>query len=244
MESTDTTLVSPSRSGNSQLSLGNRLHVRVSVLGNELELTDERTDGKTNSVNIQELVSAFTGILKSTIEINPATSQNVIEKTKDNANTSDSQELKAELIRLKHLVQKFEGKNEQLKKLIHESKKENEQLKIRFRTATHMKAAEVAERFSQANAMQNETNHHGHESGTDSGDPYTPEQEPMEFELNSHIKEIDFLSLDDILGTDETVDFNSKMATKDLLDEDDNVDMEILNSGSRSVMIHPLLLKA
>jgi hypothetical protein len=67
---------------------------------------------------------------------------------------------------------------------------------------------------------------------------HTPEQKPMDFELNDHVKEIDFLSLDDILGNDEANGFTSKRAAKDLVDEDDNADMENSSSGSRLVWTH------
>jgi predicted RNase H-like nuclease (RuvC/YqgF family) len=239
MESTDATLVLASRTGNPQMLQSNRLHVRILVGGNELELTNERTDDKAESVNIQELISAFTGVLKETINTDLIKSRLDVENVKESDNGTEHQEVKTEIMRLKQLLQKFEGEIKHLRQLVQESKKENEELKIRFRSATHMKAAEVAQRYSRVSAVQSATNGRGFESITDSEEPYTPEQRPTEFAMNPQVKEIDFLSLDDILGNDDAVEIISKETTRDAAEEDDNTAMENSGSGSGTVGICP-----
>lgn len=239
MESADATLLLASRMGNAQIPLGNRLHVRVSVLGNELELTDERADDKTESVNIQELISAFTRVLKANTNTTPTITRLVAEKTQDAGISMGNQDNKIELTRLRQLVQKFEGEIKHLRLLLQESKKENEELKTRFRSATHMKAAEVAQRFSQVNIVQSATSGHTPESFTDSEEPYTPEQKSTDFVLNPQVKEIDFLSLDDILGNDNAVEITSNKTATDVAEEDGNTNKVNSGSGSGTVCIYP-----
>jgi hypothetical protein len=237
MESTDASLVLASRTGNPQMLQSNRLHVRILVGGNELELTNERADDKAESMNIQELIAAFTGVLKETTNTKPIKPRLVVENAKESDNSTEHQEVKTEIIRLKQLVQKFECEIKHLRQLLQESKKENEELKIRFRSATHMKAAEVAQRYSRVTVVQSATNGRGSESVTDSEEPYTPEQRPTKFVMNPQVKEIDFLSLDDILGNDDAVEITSKETARDAAEEDDNSAMENPGSGSGTVGI-------
>lgn len=184
---------------------GNRLHVRVSVHGNELELTDERADNETASVNVQELISAFTGVLEATANSTPVATQFIAVNPQNSGIHTENQDFRAEIMRLQQRVQKFEGEVTYLRQLLQDSKEENKALKIRFRAATHMKAAELAHQLSKVNTAHTATDGHGPEGTPGLVEPFTPEQRPMEFVMNPKVKEIDFLSLDDVLGKDDTL---------------------------------------
>ncbi len=216
---------------------GSRLHVRVSVHGSELELTDERADNTKASVNVQELISAFTGVLKTTVNTAPVNTRLIAGNAEDSGIINENQGFKAEIVRLRQCVQKFEGEVMHLRQLLQEAKKENEELMIRFRSATHMKAAEIAQRFSQVDVLQAARDGRGSEDLLDLVEPYTPEQNPKEVILNAQVKEIDFLSLDDILGHDHKIEVISKRTTKDVLEEDENAIMDDSGSGSRTVSV-------
>lgn len=235
MESTDATLALSSHTRQPNVIQGSRLHVRVSVRGNELELTDDRVDDKTASVNIQELISAFTGVLKATTNSNRTNA--FAGKADESVISTENQEFTVEVVHLRQLVQKLAYEVKHLRQLLQDSKNENEKLKFRFRSATHMKAAELAQRFPTLNIVQNATNGHEPESATGSEELDTPGQETMELMLDPQIKDIDFLNLDDILGNDDVFDITPKNKAKEFAEEDDSAVMENSIPGSRSVSL-------
>jgi len=230
MEDTHATVVPASRTGHLHISHGNRLHVRVSVHGNELELTDERADNKTASTNIQELISAFARALKATGNNTPVATHFVTENPQSSSICTETPEFKSEVMRLQQRVQKFEGEVMHLRQLLQNSKEENEVQKVRFRAVTHMKAEELAHKLSKINIVHNVADGYGLEGTSGLAEPFTPEQGPTEFALNSKVKEIDFLSLDDILGKDNASDFSSKRIDEDMPMGDSKVITN--NSGS------------
>jgi hypothetical protein len=229
MEGTDATIVPASRQGNLHMHQGNRLHVRVAVHGNELELTDERADNKPASINVQELISAFTGVLKATANTTPVTTQYIAGNHENSGIRTESQEFKAEIMQIQQRVQKFESEITHLQQLLQKSKKENEDLRVRFRAATHMKAAELAQQLAKINTVHNATDAHGPQIIPSLVEPFTPEQKPTEFILNSKVKEIDFLSLDDVLGKDDAIFVPS---AEEMSKKEDKV---IITNNSRSV---------
>jgi hypothetical protein len=230
MEGTDATVVPASRTGHLHISQGNRLHIRVSVPGNELELTDERADNKTASTNVQELISAFTGVLKATGNNAPVATHFTARNPQNSCICTENPEFKAEVMRLQQRVQKFEGEVMHLRQLLQNSKEENKALKFRFRAATHMKAAELAHKLSKMNTVHTVTDGHRPEATPGLVEPFMPGQRPTEFVLNPKVKEIDFLSLDDILGKDNATDLSSKRTAEDMSKGDSKVVTN--NSGS------------
>jgi hypothetical protein len=216
MEGTDATVVPASRTGNLHIPHGNRRHIRVSVHGNELELTDERVDNNAAPINVHEIISAFTGVLKATANSTPIDTRIIAGNLNDSGYSTQNQEFKAEIMRLQQLVRKREGEIIYFKQLLQETKKDNEELKIRFRSATHMKAAELARQLSQVNTVHSATDGRGTEGILDLVEPFTPEQKPTEFILNHKVKEIDFFSLDDILDKDDAVYIPSTRTAEDI----------------------------
>lgn len=221
-----------SRTGNLHIPHGNRRHIRVSVHGNELELTDERVDSNAAPINVHEIISAFTGVLKATANSTPIDTRFIAGNLNDSGYSTQNHEFKAEIMRLQQLVHKREGEIIHFKQLLEESKKDNEELKIRFRSATHMKAAELARQLSQVNTVHSAIDDCGTEGILDLVEPFTPEQKPTEFMLNHKVKEIDFFSLDDILGKDDGVYIPSTRTAEDM-SKGDHKDVTN-NSGSLS----------
>jgi hypothetical protein len=92
-----------------------------------------------------------------------------------------------------------------------------------------MKAAELAQQFSRVDTVHGAIDGSGTEGIPDLVEPFTPEQKPTEFILNPKVKEIDFFSLDDILGKDGAVYTSSKRTAEDVPEGD-----KAVNSGSGS----------
>jgi hypothetical protein len=237
MESTDPTAVAASRTTNTHIQYGNRLKIRVYVRGDELELTDERIDNREAPINVQGIISAFTEVLKINPNTIPIDTRSIAENPNDSGFSTQKPEFKTEIMRLRQLAQKFEGEVMNLRQLLQESKEENEQLKIRFRSATHMKAAELAQQFSRLHSVQSAADGRETEGIPGLVEPFTPEQKPTEFILNSKVKEIDFFNLDDILGKDNAVCVPSKRKAEDVSEEDDNAVTNNSGSGSGTVSI-------
>lgn len=125
-----------------------------------------------------------------------------------------------------------------LKRRLTESEEINARLKEQFRRATHMRAGDVAEKLLTSCNPPGGPDDGWSDASEGLNDAYTPELGSQDSNLPPKLQEIDFLSLDDVLGKDDGFYVTSMKETiKDIPTGDINMTTELADSGPEIVSI-------
>lgn len=123
---------------------------------------------------------------------------------------------------------------QQLRQLLKESQEENSRLKEKFRVATYMRAHEIAQTYAKSKILPVERDDSYDGTVGDLNESHTQKERPKCLSLDPKLKEIDFYSLDDVLGDDDAIYVTSKKTDNEASAEDDDTVFEHIGSETVS----------